>query len=193
MKTSSTRSTSKSSYSLYLALINLLLTLFLFIWIFLKDSKPDVAYVDALKLMNQYKGVEDARKGLEKRNLELEANLDTLKKEVELALAEYKLNVKASNREKTLLEKVVIAKQEQLINYEQSVKQQYEKQDQEMSVKLMNKVNDYIKRYGEQHGYKIILAATQYGNIAYGEEGFDLTEEIVLGLNQEYLSIDGKK
>lgn len=193
MKTSSTRSTSKSSYSLYLALINLLLTLFLFIWIFLKDSKPDVAYVDALKLMNQYKGVEDARKGLEKRNLELEANLDTLKKEVELALAEYKLNVKASNREKALLEKVVIAKQEQLINYEQSVKQQYEKQDQEMSVKLMNKVNDYIKRYGEQHGYKIILAATQYGNIAYGEEGFDLTEEIVLGLNQEYLSIDGKK
>lgn len=184
---------SSSPIIFYSVLVNFLLTLFLMVWIFAGQSKPSIAYVDAFKLMAQYKGVEDVKKSLEQRNAALEANLDTLKKEVETALAEYEANPKVSAREKALLEKVVIAKQEQYVNYEQSVKEQYRKQDEEVSVKLMAKVNDYIKRYGEAHNYKIILAATQYGNIAYGSEEYDLTDKIVVGLNEEYVKLGGQK
>ena len=33
---------------------------------------------------------------------------------------------------------------------------------------------------------KIILAATQHGNIIYGESDVDITNEIIQGLNAEY-------
>lgn len=53
-------------------------------------------------------------------------------------------------------------------------------------MKLMDKVNAYIKKYGEEHDYSLILAATPYGNIAFGEVGIDLTVEIANGLNKEF-------
>lgn len=193
MKKNESTGSSTSPFIFYSVLFNFLLTIFLLVWVFSGQSKPGIAYVDAFKLMAEYKGVADVKRSLDQRTAALEANLDTLKKEVEVALAEYEANAKASAREKALLEKVVIAKQEQYVNYEQSIKEQYRKQDEEMSVKLMAKVNDYIKRYGEEHGYKIILAATQYGNIAYGDSKYDLTAEIVVGLNEEYTKLGGQK
>jgi outer membrane protein len=49
-------------------------------------------------------------------------------------------------------------------------------------------VNEYVKRYGEKNGYTIILANTQIGNIAYAEDRIDITDEVLKGLNSEYVS-----
>jgi outer membrane protein len=66
------------------------------------------------------------------------------------------------------------------------VKEQYQRQDQELSQKILDKVNDFIKRYGKDHGYTFIMAATQYGNIVYAEDYVDITDEVLVGLNAEY-------
>ena len=68
----------------------------------------------------------------------------------------------------------------------QDLKEKFQQEDQELTKKVLDKVNEYIKRYGKKGGYTIILAATQYGNIVYAEEGVDLTEEVLKGLNTEY-------
>ena len=84
------------------------------------------------------------------------------------------------------MEELIQAKQDQFTNYQQVIQEKFQKEDQELSKKVMDKVNDYIKRYGKKEGYKIIHAATQYGNIVYAQDGLDITDEVLKGLNSEY-------
>ncbi|MEM8567076.1 MAG: OmpH family outer membrane protein, partial [Bacteroidota bacterium] len=56
----------------------------------------------------------------------------------------------------------------------------------QMTSQVLEQINAYLKTYGEQNNYRIILAATEYGNVAYAADGLDITEEVLEGLNNEY-------
>jgi len=147
----------------------------------------EIVYVDALQLISKYKGMEVARKELETKSSIWQSNLDTLKKEMEIASRDYERAKKSvSARELKLMQELVAAKQQQFVNYQETVKSQYQSEDKAKSEKILNAANDYIRRYGEGHHYTIILAATSYGNIAYADKSLDITEEVLKGLNEEY-------
>jgi outer membrane protein len=174
-----------NKFVLILIIVNLLFSILAFVWNFTPEKK--VVYVDAIRLISKYEGTDDARKDLNIKSQSWQANLDTLKHEVDQVMETYEKNkASASAKEKALMEELIKSKQQQFLSYEQSVKEQYQKQDQEISQQLLNKVNDYIKRYGEDQGYTIILAATHYGNIAYADKSLDITESVLEGLNREY-------
>ncbi len=143
-----------------------------------KREGQAIVYVDALKLMSQYAGMKQAQTDLAKKTAEYTANLDTLRAEMRVLL-----NGSAGHKpDKALIE----AKQQTLANYEQAVAQKYKEENEKLSAELLNKVNTFIRRYGEQKGYTIIMAATHYGNIAYGDKSLDITDQVLHGLNAEY-------
>jgi outer membrane protein len=146
-----------------------------------------IVYVDSQKLVNGYKGMQAARKEFEAKSAAWKSNLDTLRTEAEIKIKEYESNAaKLSARERALMEELIRTKQEQYMNYQQVVSEKIKTADQELTSKVLSQVNDYIKKYGNDHGYAIILAATQYGNIAYGDGPLDITEDVLKGLNAEY-------
>jgi outer membrane protein len=55
-----------------------------------------------------------------------------------------------------------------------------------MTGDVLTQINAYLKKYGKAKGYKIVMAATEYGNIAYADEGLDITADVLVGLNKEY-------
>lgn len=174
-------------FIIYAVVFNLIVSIFSLVWNFVGIDSHRIVYVDAIKLLSKYRGMEDAKKELDQRSLNWQANLDTLKKEADKAISEFEASKNlGSVRERQLLEELAKAKQAHVFNYEQTVREQFQKQDQELSKKILEKVNDYIKRYGEEHGYSIVLAATHYGNIAYGNKDLDITEKVLEGLNAEY-------
>src|SRR6185369_13031260 len=91
-----------------------------------------------------------------------------------------------SAKEKKLTEELINSKHEQYLNYQQVIKEKVQKEDQDLTKKVLDKVNDQIKKYGKEKGYRIILAATQYGNIVYAEDGMDVTDEVLKVLNNEF-------
>lgn len=151
------------------------------------DSKPNIAFVDTAKLITAYKGTKVATDELESKAKVWRSNLDTLRRELEQVAAEYqKQRGKLSERERKLMEEVVRSKEETYLRYEQSVKENVQKSDQEMTKQVLERVNGYISKYGKERGYKMIFAATQYGNIVYAEDVFDVTEEVIKGINTEF-------
>jgi outer membrane protein len=151
------------------------------------DSGNKYVYVDSVKLVNGYEAMKDARKDYEQKVAAWKANLDTLRGEAETKIKEYNATAgKLSAREKQLMEELVQSKQEQFMNYQQVVTEKVRKEDEELSSKVLSKVNDFVKRYGQQKGYVIVMAATQYGNIVYADPRADITEEVLAGLNAEY-------
>lgn len=170
--------------------VNLLVSIVSFTWNF-KGDDSKIVYVDAIKLISKYKGIEDARKEITARNEAYRLNLDTLKLELNNIIASYEKAKQSSTASvRKGFEDQIQVKQQQLMEYEQIVNGQRQKEDQEVSAKVLEKVNDYLKRYGEKEGYTIILAATHYGNIAYGDKSLDITDKVLQGLNEEYTKMN---
>lgn len=152
------------------------------------DQKTDkIVYVDALKLITKYKGLESARKNQQIKRELWKARLDTLESEFKVIVDDYNSKKgKLSKNQQASMEEAIKSKREIYFNYQQSFKDETKKQDDELSRQILNRVNDYLKRYGEKSKYKVILAATQLGSIAYAHESLDITDEVLIGLNKEY-------
>jgi outer membrane protein len=150
------------------------------------EKKESIVYVDAVKLVNGYKGMQAARKEFELKTNAWKANLDTLKTELEAKIKEYEATgTRLTSKEKKLTEELLRTKQEQYMNYQNIIAEKIQKEDQELTGKVLGKVNDFIKKFGKEKGYAIIMAATQYGNIVYADKGKDITGEVLEGLNKE--------
>jgi outer membrane protein len=89
-------------------------------------------------------------------------------------------------REKKLTEELLATKQQQLANYQQATAENASKEDKEVTAKVFSEVNDFLKKYGEDHGYEYIMGATTMGNIVFAKKVHDITDEVLKKLNQEY-------
>ncbi len=154
-------------------------------WVFFKSER--MVYVDSARLVNGYKGMETARAEFQKRTATMKANVDTLISEIQKEIMKFeKESAKMTAKEKDLTKKLIQTKQQQLGDYQRAVKEKAAQEDSQLTKKVLDEINAYLKDYGKLHQYKIILAATDYGNIAYAEEGIDITDEVLDGLNKKY-------
>lgn len=157
---------------------------------YFRFSSPQVVYVDSRRLINEYKGMIEAKKAYQQKSLLWKANIDTLATEVQESLKNYEKEIgKMTAREKQLSEELLRTKQQQLMDYQKAINEKAASEDSEMTARVLEQINVYIQNYGKEYGYKIIFAATQYGNIAYAEEGTDITDKVLEGLNKQYAGL----
>lgn len=149
--------------------------------VFTRSEK--VAYIDTSKLLSKSNEMQNLKKQLEKEQTSIAGNIDTLTTELQNSLKEYeKSQSKMSPKEKQLSQELLRNKQQQLIQYQQAVQQKVQGEEQKKTQEVLNTINARIKEYGERKGYKLILA-TSGGNIAYGDQAADITEEIAQLIN----------
>jgi outer membrane protein len=150
-------------------------------------KRSSIVYVDSNELINNYKGMQDARKVYQQKASSWKANIDTLAQEVQQQIMKYeKESAKMTVKERQLSQELIRTKQKQLMDYQQAMNTQAQQEDSKMTTEVISQINAYIKKYGEQKGYTIVMAATDYGNIAYADERLDITAEVLEGLNKEY-------
>jgi outer membrane protein len=152
---------------------------------YLREDK--IVYVDSLKLLTNYKGSKVAKEAYEKKVAVWKANIDTLTMEFNREAAKYEREKSSINaREKKLSEELLATKQQQLSSYQQATAENASKEDKEVTAKVFSEVNDFLKKYGEEHGYHYIMGATTMGNIVYAQKVHDITDEVLKKLNEEY-------
>lgn len=169
----------------FLSVISFLGVLALVAYLFFLPDR--LVYVDSAKLLNEYKGMQDARKAFQGKTSVWKANIDTLTQEIRKSISKYEGDSKRMTaKERQLTEELIRVKQKQLVEYQQALNSQAQQEDQMMTAEVVAQVNTYLKKYGKDKGYKIVMAATQYGNIAYADEALDITDKVLEGLNKEY-------
>ncbi|HNP19915.1 MAG TPA: OmpH family outer membrane protein [Fulvivirga sp.] len=151
------------------------------------ENKPKIAYIESNRLLVSYKGMQAASSEYQNKVKIWTANIDTLRNELQTEIKKYEVEKKGlSKKERQLTEKLINTKQKQLVDYQRSIEQKAAKEDQEVTQKVLDKVSAYVKSFGNKHGYTIIIGATESGNLVYAEEALNLTDEILIGLNEEY-------
>jgi outer membrane protein len=154
---------------------------------YVTSQHPSIVYVDSNQLINNFKGMQNARKVYQQKAVTWKANIDTLSAEVQRQIVDYeKQSGKMSVKERQLSEELIRTKQKQLMDYQQAMNAQAQQEDSKMTGEVIVQINSFIKKYGEEKGYTIVMAATEFGNIAYAKEGLDITDEVLEGLNKEY-------
>jgi len=169
------------TFSIMISLAALLLTLFLSF----KNEKT--VYVDSMKLLSQYKGTLKAKAEYEKKATQWKANVDTLTIELNEKITQYeKEKGRMTLKEKKLTEELLTTKQQDLERYRAAVTENAAKEDQLITTQVFKEIGDFVKQYGEGHGYDYVLGATSMGNIVYAAKGKNITDEVLKELNAGY-------
>ncbi len=150
-----------------------------------KEDK--IVYVDTLKLFASYRGSLKAKAEYEKKLAQWKVNVDTLTMELNNGITKYEKDKSTMTvREKKLNEELLTSKRQQLDNYRSAVSENAAKEDQTVTTQIYKEINDFLRRYGESHGYDYILGSTTVGNIVFASKGKNITDDVLASLNNEY-------
>lgn len=150
-------------------------------------TQEKLVYVNTSILINDYMGMQDAREAYKIKATTWKSNVDTLASELKREFLIYeKFSPSLTSDERKQKQDYLRMKQSQLNEYQQVMTAQAQQEDTKMTSDVLQKINAYLKKYGEENGYKIVMAVTEYGNIAYADKGLDITEQVLTGLNKEY-------
>lgn len=168
-----------------LLIINTLAVTFLILSYFFFSTNK-IAYVDSAKLLTGYKAMVQARSEFDEKQKTWGANIDSLTNDVKDAIQRYeKTAALGTEKEKQLSKELITGKQRQLYEYQNAIKQNASQEEQRLTQNVLSTVNAFLLRYGKKHGYKIVFIAAN-GNIAYADQGMDITDKVVEQLNKEY-------
>lgn len=152
--------------------------------IFLKPSQ--IVYVDSNKLLENYEGMKAARQQFQQKAMQWQANIDTLKSELDKEIKAYEAGKpKMSSKERELNEKLIKTKSQQFVDYQKGIQQKSQQEDYQMTEQVLTEVNSFIEAYGKKNGYKMVLG-TSNGNIVYADDFLDITDELQKELNGNY-------
>ncbi|MCD6065968.1 MAG: outer rane chaperone Skp (OmpH) [Bacteroidetes bacterium] len=143
------------------------------------------AYVDSGKLFAEFKMSKELQKQLETTQKKREGILDSLNRQMN----EYSQYLQQNkNRAQQELNRLGLMQEE--LSYKQQIFQEDQgKLVSEYNGKIWSQINEYMKQFGKEKNYKVILGANGQGSLMYADEQTDITGEVLNYINARY---DGK-
>jgi len=157
--------------------VNIVLTLglllFLAFYVTSESEKNEVVYIDNIKLFNGFNMAKDMSAIHTKKIKGQEKKLDSL-------YQLFQIEIISKDENKIRVSQQKVQKADKALS---AMKDYFSK---EVSQQIWDRLNGYINEYGKAQQCKIILGTQGGGNVMYGDELADLTEEILGYANAKY-------
>lgn len=154
----------------------------------LTSCTQKIGFVNTEKLIQDYKGTKAVEEILKERSTNMQMELTRM----ETAFQE---KVKKMSK-KQLNKKMNELNQENNFIQQQKQQAQYTLQgeSQKSLEEVSKEVNDFVKKYAKDNGYKFILGTVELnGSVMYGDEEVDITYDILKILNNKYIEPSEKE
>ncbi|GAB4398508.1 MAG: hypothetical protein OHK0053_17310 [Microscillaceae bacterium] len=147
-----------------------------------------IAFVNVDSLDAQYEFSINARKNMQGKERQIQADLETRARSLETEMINFQKNLPNLNLDQAKAkEKELMQKQQAFEQFRQSVGAGFMKEEQELQKKLLENIAGFMKKFGEEKGYDYILT---YSGVAsatlFANPELDVTKEVIEGLNQNY-------
>jgi len=146
--------------------------------------KSKIAYIDIDKIFGQYKGIQIAKKEYDKKVELYKERVDTLTGRVKLDILNIEKNGADKAKSKSYIDSVKYHKK-QLTDYQQAMTRSLREEEGKLTQNAVSKLNDFLKIYGKEKGYDMILIANNTGTIAYAKDKFDITDDVLKEINEQ--------
>ncbi len=147
-----------------------------------------IAYVEIDTLLAQYNFCIDLNEGMVKKSENVRLTLNQKARELD------KQNNAYLSQDRAQQEYNRIAKLEQdLQTLSNKLQSELMSENEKNSLQLRDSINAFLKEYNKTKGYSMIISNTGFDNLLYADSIYNITKEIVEGLNARYSSPAPKK
>ncbi len=154
---------------------------------FSQQESGKIGYVRSNDLIYGYAGMKEAESALTEEAMKKQALVDTLSLDLETDIKEYASNKATLSVENSKLRADTLRQRKnQLRAYSKSIDSFLKEEETKMLTGVFNQINSFVKTYAEENGFAMIYGTTSEGNILYGEPALDVTDELLMNLNQQY-------
>lgn len=148
-----------------------------------------IGVVRSNNLIQGYKAMQDAQERYENKQKVWQTSISTLEGELQSAVENYRAMYASLSKDEIRKQELAIEqKRANYIQYSQSIKEKVETEENGMMQGVLNQINSFVEQYGKEHGFDVILGTTAAGNVLYGTESIDITDEVLKALNDTYTS-----
>ena len=154
------------------------------------SSNMKIAFVEIDSLLTKYNFWNDLSEQMLKKEENSRTTLNEKGKKLEAEVREFERKIQNNgfaSRERAEQEQARLMKQQQeLQELQQKLANDLAAENQKNSLELRDSINSFLKVYNQTKGYDLIISNTAFDNLLYGNPAYNITNEIVEGLNARY-------
>lgn len=155
-----------------------------------------IVYINTDTLLNNYLLSIELNEAFLKKQEERRTELNMKAKALDKEAGEFQRKLENGgfiSRERAEAARQEIMEKNQKLNLlQQEMTEKMMQEQGELNKRLFESITSFLSEYNKEKGYNIILSTVLAGNVLYSEEGFDITDDVVKRLNDQYNSTKRK-
>jgi len=155
-------------------------------------SGMKIAYVEIDTLLTKYNYWNDLNEVMMKREENVRATLNQKARELDTEVQDFQRKLQNNafvTRERAEQENArLVKKQQDLKDLQNKLTSELQNENTKNSLQLRDSINAFLKEYNKTKGYSMIISNTGFDNLLYADSVYNITKDIVDGLNARYSS-----
>ncbi len=159
-------------------------------------AKGDIVYIQLDRILQEYDMANDLRSVVETKVQNIQAEIDRRGKKLENDVNDFqeKLNKGLMTRSVAEVQGQKLQQQQDEFNNYANLKNNEIMEEQTVMMnQLADAIKTYLDKYNEEKQYAMILTNQAGTPVITGDPGLDITDEVLAGLNEEYVKNKSKK
>ena len=153
-----------------------------------------IAYIEVDSIMSQYKFCKEYSLILEKKSQNIQNTVNAKGRALQAAAAKFQQDVQSNKYTQQQAEAVQAGLQKQdadLRALQQRLGSEFQNETDKFNKALRDSIQHYLAVYNKDKKYTLILSKAG-DNILYADKTYDITNEVIVGLNKAYKSVAKK-
>ena len=155
-----------------------------------------IVYVDLDRILTEYDMANDLRSVVETKVQNIQAEVNRRGQKLEKEVAAYQEKIQKGLMTRSVAEVQGQKLQQQEIDFNKYAAQKQQEINEEQVV-MMNQLGDaiqtFITKYNEEKQYAMILTNSGGAPVIAADAALDITEDVLAGLNEEYIATKNEK
>mgnify|MGYP000916424609 CR=1 FL=1 len=147
-----------------------------------------IAYVEVDSIMSQYKFCKDYSLILQKKGQNIQSTLASKQQALQAAAANFQQKVQQNAYTREQAEAIQAGLQKQsadLQGLNQRLSNEFQVETEKYNAALRDSLRHFLNEYNKDKKYSLILSKAG-DNLLYADKAFDITNDVVAGLNKAY-------
>lgn len=159
------------------------------------NTSMKIAYIEVDSIMSQYKFCKEYSLILEKKSQNIQNTVNAKGRSLQAAAAKFQQDIQNNKYTQQQAEAVQAGLQKQnadLQELQQRLGAEFQTETEKFNKALRDSIQHFLAVYNKDKKYSLILSKAG-DNILYAEKTYDITNEVIAGLNKAYKPVAKKK
>lgn len=159
------------------------------------NAAMKIAYIEVDSIMTQYKFCKEYSLILEKKSQNIQNTVNAKGRSLQAAAAKFQQDIQNNKYTQQQAEAVQAGLQKQnadLQALQQRLGSEFQAETEKFNKALRDSIQNYLSVYNKDKKFSLILSKAG-DNILYADKAYDITNEVIAGLNKAYKPVAKKK